>query len=428
MESPYSTAIRLTCVDGVGPVLATLSAACLGLDKQFKSLNASMKLTLCGGAFMAASSEMLKGLHNLEEAGEKLVHVKTMFEAALPVQSRMADMAQITGAAWKEAGDNMRTTATENIAAMHDLYNITQDVAEATKLLTPFNIMKNIIDSAKEKGMGGGASDASIAASIQALDLAGRTTLETLKPAAEALAATIIALGRRFDPEKYRTGMGSTGDARFGWNDEFLTEGFPALQALGLGSRAGSAMYQLHSNLYGGGGGALGSRIQADAQVKWGLHSLEDMLFEGKKFKGFKVGSEFGADIESRNPLEWANAYREKLKSMGVNVDDMATMRQIVGEIGRGNKLLKAAFDELLLPTTNRQLNREMGNINKIGADAAGNVNANDPRAIHQAIQAQWENAKAAIGENFVRPFMESVIKPLTEIFKNISQMGRGSP
>jgi hypothetical protein len=354
--SPYDVAIRLSCVDGVSGVIGVLAARVMGLDRNFKELTTSMKLALTGGAFAAGGVEIVKVLHNFEEAGEKIVHVKTMFEAALPVQSRMADMAKITGAAWKEAGDNMRTTATDNIAAMHDLYNVTQSVNEATKLLPGFDVMKNIIDSAKEKGFGGGASDASIAASIQALDLAGRTTLETLKPAAEALSSTIIALGRRFDPEKYRTGMGSTGDARFEWNDEFLTKGFPALQALGLGSRAGSAMYQLNSNLFGGGGGALGSKIQADAQIRWGLHNQEDALYDGKKFKGFKVGSVFESDKLRANPLEWANDYREKLKGIGVDVEDMKQMALIAGDIGRGNKLLKAAFDELLLPTTNRQL------------------------------------------------------------------------
>ncbi|WOJ89900.1 phage tail tape measure protein [Methylocapsa polymorpha] len=400
----------------------------MGIDRTFKDMNTSMKMALGGAASMFAGVEIMKGLHNLEEAGEKIVHVKTMFEAALPVQSRMADMAKITGAAWAEAGKNMRTTATDNIAALHDLYNITQDISHSIELLPGFNLMKNVLDSSKEKGFGSGSSDAAIARSVQALDLAGRTTMKVLEPAVAALSATTIALGRRFNPEKYLTGIGSTGDARFGWNDEMLAKVFPAMQALGLGSRAGSAMYQLNSNLFGGGGGALGSKIQADAQVRWELHTLDDELFEGKKFKGFKVGSVFESDKLRENPLEWANDYRAKLKGMGVDIEDMKQMALIAGEIGRGNKLLKAAFDELLLPTTNAQLNREIKNINSVGKDAISNINENDPRALHQAIQAQWENVKTAIGENFVQPLMDTVIKPLTEVFKNIAQWVQANP
>jgi hypothetical protein len=44
----YDTVIRLSCVDGVGPVLATLAARCMGLDRTFKELGTSMKLTLGG--------------------------------------------------------------------------------------------------------------------------------------------------------------------------------------------------------------------------------------------------------------------------------------------------------------------------------------------------------------------------------------------
>jgi len=422
MAGPYDTVIRLSVVDGVGPVLATLAASAMGVERTFSKLNGTMKATLAGGAAVLGGVEMLKGLKNLEEAGEKIVHVKTMFEAALPVQSRMADMAKITGAAWSEAGNNMRTTATENIAALHDLYNITQDVSHSIELLPGFNIMKNVLDSAKEKGIGGGSSDTAIAAAVQGLDIAGRTTMETLKPAAEALAATTIALGRRFDPQKYRTGILSSGDARFGWNDEFLTKGFAAIQALGGGNRTGSMMYQLNSNLFGGGGGALGSKIQADSQVKWGLHTADDQLWDGKKFKGFKVGSVFESDKLRANPVEWANDYRDKLKGMGVDTNDMKQMATIVGEIGRGNKLLKAALDELLLPTTNKQLNREIGNINKVGTDATDIINKDDPRAIHDALAKQWENVKAAIGESFVKPLMDGFLKPLTKVFSTISQ------
>jgi hypothetical protein len=421
--SPYDTVIRLSCVDGISGVLGVIAAKVMGLDRNFKELNTSMKLALTGGAMVAAGVEIGKVLHHLEEAGEKIVHVKTLFEAALPVQSRMADMAKITGAAWKEAGDNMRTTATDNISALHDLYNVVQDVNEASKLLHPYNVLKNVVDST-----GGKLGDKGIVSAIQGVDIAGRTTPESLQAATETLAGSVIALGKRFDPSQFKTNILTSGDARFGWNDEFLTKGLPAIIALGGGNRTGSMMYQMQNNLWGGGGGALASRIQATAQEKWGLHSAEDELWDGKKFKGFKVGSVFEADKLRANPIDWANDYREKLRSMGVDTNDMARMAVIVGDIGRGNKLLKAGLDELLLPKTNAQLNREMRNINNVGPDATGILNANDPKAIHQAIQAQWENVKEAIGENFVKPFLDSIIKPLTEVFKNVSQWAAVNP
>lgn len=427
MATSYDAAIKLSLVSNVSEGLAVIIARLAGAQAEVKKLEASiagLKPAVLGAVAAFAGFETLKFVSHIEKAGEELVHIKTMMEAALPAQTRMADMAQVWAAATKEAGTNLRSTFAGNVNAIHDLYNITQSVGESGKLLAPFNILKNIMDSAKEKGFSGGVSDASIAAAVQALDLAGRTTEEALKPAAAALANTLIALGRRFDPEKFRTGVGSSGDARFGWSDEFLTKGFPALQALGLGSRAGSAMYQLHSNLFGGAGGALGSKIQADAQVKWGLHQLSDELFEGRRFKGFKVGSVFESDKLQKNPIEWANDYIAKLKAAGVDVADKKTMMLIAGEIGRGNKLLKSALDELLLPSTNRQLNREMANINKIGGDAISLISENDPKAWRDKLSKQWKNLEDIVGETLVDPFINNVLKPLTEMFKTMSQLG----
>jgi len=157
----------------------------------------------------------------------------------------MADMAKITGAAWKEAGDNMRTTATDNISALHDLYNVVQDVNEASKLLHPYNVLKNVVDST-----GGKLGDKGIVSAIQGVDIAGRTTPESLQAATETLAGSVIALGKRFDPSQFKTNILTSGDARFGWNDEFLTKGLPAIIALGGGNRTGSMMYQMQNNLW----------------------------------------------------------------------------------------------------------------------------------------------------------------------------------
>jgi hypothetical protein len=70
----YNTVIRLSCVDGVGPVLATLAARCMGLDRTFKELGTSMKLTLGGGALFLGGTEALKGMWELAKGSKELLN------------------------------------------------------------------------------------------------------------------------------------------------------------------------------------------------------------------------------------------------------------------------------------------------------------------------------------------------------------------
>ncbi|MGD0635067.1 MAG: hypothetical protein ABSA13_12455 [Beijerinckiaceae bacterium] len=422
-------AIHLTATNGVSSVLAVLSKEVLGLNASVANLTKGfngLKIGIIGAVTAAAGLGAFKVFEKFEEAGEKLVHVKTVFEAALPVTERMADMAQVTAAAWKEAGSNLNSSVTDNIEAMHDLYNVTQSIPHAMELLPSFNLLRNSMDAVADGHNTEHSSNASVGAAVRALEMSGHNTVEELKNLSHNLQASMVALRGRVTGSAMLTQIGTAGDSRYGFSPEFLTYGVPAMMATGLGNRTGQALNAISNNIYGG---VSSSEMQMRGQIKWGLQSDEDRMDPKRKKPGFTVGTSFEAAKLRENPYEWANDYRKFLHDVKhVNVDSLTEMQKVIGEIGRGNKLLKAGLDEILLPPTNRQLGKEITNEKNVAGDATNFVNENDPKAVRAELHKQFENAMAGVGEQFVQPMMDNIIKPLTAAMKDVSQFAAANP
>ena len=432
----FDIAARISMVDGASQVIGALMREVPKLGKHFEDLEKKahgasfrVKTAMAGIGTAMAGVGLFEGLSKFEEAGEELVHVKTLFAAALPAATRVADMAKITAAAFKESSDNMRSTLVGNVAAMHDLYTVTQSVDHATQLLPAYNRLQNAFSSVKDQdSLGERASGGNIAAAIRAFELTGRNTEDKIAKAADGFVRTTIALGEKaISGGQLLTQMSNAGDSRYGFSDDFLTKVMPAMIATGLQNRTGSALNAGSNNLYGG---VASSYFQGHFQEKWGIHKESDELLDDKgHFKGYKVGSMWHADQFRSNPLLWANEYRERLQSeFHVDTSNPRAMQDIVGEIGRGNKLLKAELDELLLPQTNAQLNKEVGNVNKVGPDALPILDANDPKAVREALKAKWKDAMDSLGEQLVQPMLDNVIKPLTGVLRDVSQFAGAHP
>lgn len=339
----YQVGVHLEARDGVSGILANISKNVLGLHGSVEHLQkgfSKLNVGVIGAGFMAAGMGLGKILETFEHAGEHLVHAKVMFESALPAATRSADMAKISASAWKEAGTNLQTTVSGNVEALHDLFNVLQSVPHATELLPAFNKLANVFNSTSES-VGEANNGRNIASAIRAFELSGRTTLESITAIAEQFGKTTVALRGRVTGGSLLTQMSNAGDARYGWSDDFIGKTLPAIIANGLSNRTGSALYAANSNLYGG---VSSSLMQGVFQEKYGLHRRSDELLDDQgHFKGFKVGSMWEAQTWRKDPLQWANDFRKHLQSTGVNVDDLRTMQNVIGEIGRGNKGLKSS-------------------------------------------------------------------------------------
>jgi hypothetical protein len=73
-SSPYETVIRLSCVDGISGVLGVIAARAMGLDRTFKELSTSMKLTLGGGALIAGGAGAVDIMWKMAQHGKELLN------------------------------------------------------------------------------------------------------------------------------------------------------------------------------------------------------------------------------------------------------------------------------------------------------------------------------------------------------------------
>jgi len=431
----YKVGIDIEAHNAVSPVLALLSREFIGLNyhvshliEKFSSMGVAQKSLFGAGIVGAvAGGAILAMANHIEKAGEKLVHAQVMFKSALPALSRASDIAFISQQATIEAGKNFNTTISGNIEAMHDLYNIVNDVGEAAKLLPAFNTLSTVAAAAQNKGFEvGSATDTNQKGSFaRGIELSGRVTEEAASKAAKDLLPMMIALRGRITGESFLHNIKTSADARYGWNNDFLTKGLPAYINSGLGDRTGAVLYQANNNMWGG---VKSSNLQADFQEKWGLHKKEDEIHDAyNKFQGFKPGSMWEADTFRQNPLEWANKFKEHLKEQGVDTNDSKQMQLVAAEIGRGNKFLKQFLDESLIPQTNAQLNKHVGNINKVGDDAVSLINDEDPTTVLRQNQAQLQNVMESLGAALV-PLKIGLLQTLNPILSAISQFAMANP
>jgi hypothetical protein len=415
--------------NGLRSALAAITAQMMGMHNQVNSINRgflaanrNLQLMVGGAAGLIVGGGLLKGVLHVEKAAESLVHAETTLRAALPPANRLMDMRIAQTAAYAEAGNNLNTTLSDNIEHLHDLYNVVQDMHHAADLLPAFNKLSNAFSFVKDENIRNLGNDAAeIARAARAFELAGRTTADSMDKIVKSYVKAAIGLRGRVSPNMLLQAVQTAGAGRYGWSDEFLAQGLPALLNV-MPSRAGNALYHMYNNLYGG---VASSYAQGLLQEKWGLHTADqevrDPIFH--KFQGFKVGSVWGAELLASDPQKWALSYRDFLKNVkGVNTDSLEDMRKVVGEIGRGNKLLASLLDEYLLPNPSRQLLKERQNIERVGDDATGIMDEDDPRMWRKKLAAQWTNFEEAFGVSLVPAFIKNVLSPLTKALRDLSQ------
>lgn len=418
MADVYKVGMEIALTGGLSSALAGIMGQLGGMHGRVKEIEKGLRgwnAALIGVGFVAAGAAVLTGANKIEEAGEKLAHAKEM----LSLGKTPEDMARLTSAAWAETGRNLRTTITGNVEALQDLYNVLLNTDHAIAALPAFNIMKNALDSASGKGadIGDAASSRNIGNAVRAFELEGRTSEADLTRMSADFTKAILALPGRIDGTAYNTQVANSGSARMGWDDEFATAGVPALMNV-LKGKTGTSLNALGNNIADG---LSSSILQMAEQIKYGLQTDANRLDPDGKKPGFAPGSAFEASKLRSDPISWANDYRALLKGEGVNVDDKQEMMTVVASIARGNKLLKAALDELLLPASNAQINKEYKRILGMPGDGVTDINAKDPEAVRQALHAQFNSTVEAFGEQLSKTLIP-VMQKATEILSTMNQ------
>lgn len=418
MSDVYKVGMEIALTGGLSQALAGIIGQLGGMEGHVKRLEKGFhawNVAAIGAGLVVAGGVILHAASKVEEAGEKLAHAKAM----LSLGKTPDDMAKLTAAAWSETGKNLRSDITGNVEALQDLYNVLMNTDEAIAGLSGFNLLKNSLDSASGKGadIGDSASTKSIGNAIRSFELEGRTSEAALAAMANGFQKAILALPGKVDGTAYYTQVANAGSSRMGWSDDFATAGVPALMNV-LKGKTGTSLNALGNNIADG---LTSSVLQGQEQIKYGLQKAANLLDPTGSKAGFAPGSAFEADKLRRDPIHWANDYRQSLKAQGVDVDDKQKMMTVVASIARGNKLLKAALDELLLPASNAQINKEYERIKAMPDNSVQKLNANDPEAVRQALYKQFDSVMQGFGEQLTKTFIP-IMQQATVILSAMNQ------
>ncbi|WP_036292063.1 hypothetical protein [Methylosinus sp. PW1] len=426
--SVYEIGMRMTLAGNAAGALAGIIAQ-MGhihqlegkIEKGFHSWNAA----IIGAGVATVGAGVLKMAGHFEQAGEKLAHAQNILAASLPDASRAMDMQIAKTSAYAEAGRNLNTTLADNITHLNDLNNVVQDMHESTLILPVFNDLQTAFDFVGTDKTSHARSAKNLADLARAFELAGRNTPEAMKDIGEEFKKTVIGLRGQVNGSMMFQALSSAQLYRGGYSDDFLTKGLPAMSNVMKG-RLGTALNAIGSNLVGG---TSSSEMQANFQEKWGLHKESDRLMIDGKFKGFKPGSLWHSQEATEDPLLWAFEFRKMLHDeKGVNVESTKEMFQVVMEISKGNKLLGGALGELLMPKTFHQLEKEHNKIAGVNLENVREQMEKDPAMWRKRLHDQWENFEESFGVALVNPFVNHILKPITEGLRDVSQWAIQNP
>ena len=363
---------------------------------------------------------VLEGVKKTIEASMELQNLQIKAKAAGYTSQQQAE---ISAAAWKNAGKFVNTTAAESYRNILDITQATGSYAEAIRLLPAMTKVDIAIAGIKDEGAKSALHSQSIDVA-RSLDILAVTQDENkMNSVIDAFKREFVGMTGRLTPQMMFQGLQNAGSARYTWDEEFIGKYLGPLLYATKG-RAGAALYQLDRSF----GSGVMTESMAQAAEKYGLYSKDDEVRDANgNFKGMKANSVAGDAIRRANPVRWAlETVIPLLKAHGVNVDDVNSLSMVLKEIGRSNKNLQVILDELLLPGSRGQLDKERANIEKVPSDASDELSESLNQKIN-GLHKKWNDLLTAIGGPMIDKATFGVTK-LTNAINSLAQFAESHP
>ena len=314
---------------------------------------------------------------------------------------KQADIAQMVGAAWKNSGDVMTTTATQNLRAMLDLRNVLGSVSEAKWALPTVTKIGAVMAASSEGSVRANAENIAFDMA-KALDIIGAARDPgTFAHQASMMSKVVTAFQNRVTPRQFQSVFAYARQAKYDLSDEFKYEILPSLM-LEMSSGAASQ---------GGGSRGVGPMLAA-------LYRVTNQGYVNKKAlpllqrlgwvtphtalrtttSGTTVGPMIEAGLAASNPFLWAQHRVADVRRLyGANASD-SQVRQVINQAFRGNQLAAALMTEFATKPKNfirdQALIRGAMPYDKAYAAAV----KDDPATIKRALGAQWHNVRTQLG------------------------------
>ena len=256
MAIPYDVAVRLSAVNGLSPVIATLAKEFAGLGARVKDIEGGwtrIKTVMLGVAAVAGSVELGKGMTKVLDAGGELVKQQTLL-GNMGVSA--AEIAETSAKAQLATHEVIGTTIAENIKGMREMMGVMPDLKEAQDKYIPTMRAAKVLES-----LTGTPADQSLQTLAKAIELRGGGTdpktgkldPERFEHEAESAVRAIIASGGMVNADKLLMAMQQAGPMAKAVDnaDTFYKGILTAMMDMG-GRRAGTALTAVGRQLLGG--------------------------------------------------------------------------------------------------------------------------------------------------------------------------------
>jgi len=181
-----------------------------------------------GGAGLVAMGEVgLRAFRGLTDAAREYAHqVNIMNMAGLG----QVEIAQGVSAAWKNTGDVITSSATNNLKMLLDLRNVLGSMEFAQRELPVVSRIQAVLASSSESSIRKIASDNFAFTMAKALDVIGAAKdPATFQAQAEQMSKVITAFQGRVTPTMFQSVFAYARQAKYGLDTEFLYQILPTL-------------------------------------------------------------------------------------------------------------------------------------------------------------------------------------------------------
>lgn len=423
MIEAYAVSVRIGLKNAWSAGLFALNRGLIGAGRNAEELQLRLnriKLTMMAGGLMVGAGAL--GLY----AVEKTLKPAEEYAAAIN-RMRLAGMsnvevAQSIGAAWKNTGTVITTTATENISALLDLRSVLGTTSYAIKELPFITKVGTVLASATE---GRAGTPASIAFTMaKALDIIGAARdPKRFESEGTQMERVITAFQGRVSPRQYQSVFQYARQSKFDLSNDFKYQvGLPSLMLEMSGSNGSS----------GGGSRGVGPMMAAFYRVtnqglinKKALALWEELglVPKGKSLKTQTTGTVMdpvvNRQLAASNPFTWAQDLDQRIKKKFGNDIGLDKEREIIGQMFRGNQLAAQMMMEFISKPQNSIRDGRLIQQSTSG-EKAYNQALNNPVLVYHALQAQLTNAEIQLGI-VALPAVIKAVKWLTSLLVDLN-------
>lgn len=424
MFEAYKIGVKISLVNHVSVGLMQISRQMAMTSRQAQYLQRQLdgikRLGLLGATVGGAGFMGLGLIGKALKPAKEYAHQLNIMNMAGLTHKQVAEA---VGAAWKNTGTVITSTATENLKSLLDMRNLLGSMPMAMQALPTVSRIQAVLAASQEGRVSGQASNFAYSAT-KALDVLGKTRdTPTYLRNLESMARVVVMTQGRVNPEAMKSVFQYARQARLGLSEEFINQNLPAL-------------IQEYAGVGGGGGGSRGVGPMLAATYRWAVQgyinkkAMPELKAMGlidahtalkTTTKGTTVGAMKNWQLASSNPFQWAN--QVLLPAMEKRYGKNMTEQQLqfhINQLTRGNQLAGQLLDEFILNAFKFRREQRLYKQAKDSFSAYRMALSNDPETAEAALHAQWKNAKTA----FWMGVIPTLVPMLTSLANGLNAIG----